>query len=439
MTVDPMQLAAVGKRLAVRRPAILTAWRSRVRADPQLVSGRSLPAGTLNDHLGALLEDFERRLQTAVPTDRQATTDALEGDAAAHGLHRWQQGYDVVELTRELGRLNETVVAEINRCASGSAFQNHQLIACVHEIWSAAYGVALESSADQFSKLRQIEAASQVSELEAALSTLKEVEQQRAELWRQAAHDLRGNLTVVVLATAGLSRSKSSEEQQDRFLISLERNVRSLTALLHDVTSLARLQGGQETRLQAPFDADLMLRELIAATEQLAAERGIALIANGKSSLLVEGDKIKCRRVIQNLLMNALRYTTEGAVTVTWGEAGDDPGLRWFVQVEDTGPGLPGTNSVHRPASQVAGALMVASEQARLMSNAADEGTVAHAEASVDPEAPQQPSVHARQDGGEGIGLSIVKRLCALLDATIEVQSTADVGTTFRVLFPKSY
>lgn len=439
MAVDPALLAAVGKRLTARRPAVLAAWRARVRADPQLVTGKSLPAGLLNDHLGALLEDFERRLQTPAPVDRQTSVDDQEGDAAAHGLHRWQQGYDVVELTRELGRLNETVVAEINRCGSESAFENQALIACVHEIWSAAYGVAVESSANQFSKLRQIEAASQVSELEAALSTLKEVEQQRAELWRQAAHDLRGNMTVVVMATAGLSRNKSAEEQQDRFLISLEHNVRSLTALLNDVTSLARLQGGQEARLQTPFDADLMLKELVAATQELAAERGLALVANGQSSLLVEGDKIKCRRVIQNLLMNALRYTSEGTVTVTWGEEDQDPALRWFVQVADTGPGLPGANSFHPPTSQVAGALMVASEQARMMSNAANAGTVAHTESSADSVAPPPSVGHARQNGGEGIGLSIVKRLCALLDATIDVQSTADVGTTYRVLFPKSY
>jgi signal transduction histidine kinase len=40
---------------------------------------------------------------------------------------------------------------------------------------------------------------------------------------------------------------------------------------------------------------------------------------------------------------------------------------------------------------------------------------------------------------GEGIGLSIVKRLCEMLDATMEMQSVKDVGTTFRILFPRRY
>ena len=40
---------------------------------------------------------------------------------------------------------------------------------------------------------------------------------------------------------------------------------------------------------------------------------------------------------------------------------------------------------------------------------------------------------------GEGIGLSIVKRLCEMLDATIEMQSVAEVGTSFRIFFPRRY
>jgi hypothetical protein len=44
-----------------------------------------------------------------------------------------------------------------------------------------------------------------------------------------------------------------------------------------------------------------------------------------------------------------------------------------------------------------------------------------------------------RGDSGEGVGLSLVKRLCEMLDATIEMQSVPQVGTTFRILFPRHY
>jgi signal transduction histidine kinase len=53
------------------------------------------------------------------------------------------------------------------------------------------------------------------------------------------------------------------------------------------------------------------------------------------------------------------------------------------------------------------------------------------------PAGPETPA--PRQEIGEGIGLSIVKRLCELLDATIEMESMPDVGTTFRIRFPRKY
>jgi signal transduction histidine kinase len=46
---------------------------------------------------------------------------------------------------------------------------------------------------------------------------------------------------------------------------------------------------------------------------------------------------------------------------------------------------------------------------------------------------------HSPRQPGEGIGLSIVKRLCELLDASLEMASSAETGTTFRVVFPRHY
>jgi signal transduction histidine kinase len=58
------------------------------------------------------------------------------------------------------------------------------------------------------------------------------------------------------------------------------------------------------------------------------------------------------------------------------------------------------------------------------------------------PAAPPRPSPDPRpvsQERGEGIGLSIVKRLCEMLDATIQLASRTGEGTTIRVLFPRRY
>ena len=427
------QRVALATHLAQRRDAILAAWRRRVNGDPKLTTGAALPRTQLHDHIPALLEDFERRLRATDAPARAAAENEQKGDAAAHGLHRWQQGFDLSEVTRELGRLNECVVAELETLPGADAALEPAAMADARRIWAELYSIAVSSSASQYFKLEQLEAGGHLSDLEQALASLRDLEHERAVLWQQAAHDLRGNLGVVVMATAGLTSDRASAEMRERFLASLDRNVRALHRLLEDVTSLARLQGGQEVRRLAEMDASKMLLELSDGMQALAQERQLFLKFDGPPGFPVVGDAIKTRRIVQNLLLNAIKYTRSGGVSVTWGSnpAGSDT-ARWFIQVEDTGPGLE-----RGPRAPLAGALGTATELAKEAAENAVTGDVTHVERSALPTG--RTDAAAYQQPGEGIGLSIVKRLCALLDATLEVDSRPGVGTRFRILLPRQY
>jgi light-regulated signal transduction histidine kinase (bacteriophytochrome) len=100
-----------------------------------------------------------------------------------------------------------------------------------------------------------------------------------------------------------------------------------------------------------------------------------------------------------------------------------------MLLVKDTGPGFQ-TGS----AKPMAEALR---EPTEIVENAAADAVLTETAAPV-PNASSRlvPPAH---EPGEGIGLSIVKRLCELLDATIEMESTPGVGTSFRILFPRAY
>lgn len=434
MQIHHGHLFAVASYIAERRDVILDAWRHRVTADPKLTTGDSLPRAQLHDHIPALLQDFERRLRAGDSQSRAAAEDEQKGDAAAHGLHRWQQGFDLSEVTRELGRLNECVVAELEKCAAMPSIGPGPMVEA-RRIWAALHSVAVSSSTSQYFKLQQLEATGHVADLEQALDSLRELEAQRADLWQQAAHDLRGNLGVVVLATAGLTSAKASEDARAKFLASLDRNVRALHRLLEDVTSLARLQGGQELRTLAEMDASRLVRDLAEGVQALAEERNLFLKLDGPATFVIVGDAIKTRRIVQNLVLNAIKYTRNGGVSVSWGENGGSDTGRWFIEVRDTGPGFHSG-----PGSPLAGALGVATDQAKDV--VADEmsGEVTHVKRGT-LGAPAHPTDTRAvyQQAGEGIGLSIVKRLCALLDATMEVDSKVGEGTTFRILLPKQY
>lgn len=428
MSAVDAELVALGALLAQRRAALLRAWRQAVAADDRLTTCAALPRRELHDHIPALLADFEARLVAGSAEDVARET-APQADAAAHGLHRWQQGFDLSEVSRELGRLNECMVDALEQHARSAAAPSAEAMGAARRLWAQLYCVAVSASTAAYDKLRQIESAGQIEALERALDSVRELERQRAHLWQQAAHDLRGNLGVVANATAGLSAARASPMASDRFLRLLDRNVGSLHALLDDVTSLARLQGGQEQRRVAALDAAAVLAELCEALRPQAVERRLFLHTQGPTALPVQGDAVKVRRIAQNLVLNAIRYTRTGGVTVHWGEPAAPDDGRWFVEVADTGPGL-------QIAATALGSELGAATVGGRSDHAARETastTGAGATPTVVPTTPES------RPPGEGLGLSIVKRLCELLDASLELDSVPGTGTRFRVLLPRSY
>jgi len=428
-------LAALASHLTVRREAIMRAWRKAVDRDPAMTTGASLPRPQLNDHIPDLLEAFGQKLLVVSSDDRAEYREDHKDDAAAHGLQRWQQGYDLREVTREWGRLQLCVADELEGYASAHPDLPATVMSIARRAWMEICTEGVSESTSKYFELQQMEAIGNVRDLERALKQMDGLERQRADLWREAAHDLRGNLGVVVNATAGLSREGVPEGLRENFVRLLNKSVSSLHSLLEEVTSLARLQAGHEQRRVRPFDAAAVLMELCARTLPVVEERGLYLNTDGPSTFTVEGDAIKVQRIAQNLLLNAIKYTSHGGVTLSWGDSRTNSANRWMLSVQDTGPGFHAG-----PGAPLAGALEEATEEARHVDETArgNDGTTIAPEAQASSAAlPDLRTLH--QERGEGIGLSIVKRLCELLDATVEMESKPGEGTTFRILFPRAY
>src|ERR1700686_5250514 len=99
----------------------------------------------------------------------------------------------------------------------------------------------------------------------------------------------------------------------------LSKSVASLHDMLNDLLSLARLEAGHEQLEITKFDAATLLRDFCTASQTAATDRGLFVKMDGPSTLLVEGDKNKVMRILQNLFLNAVKYTHHGGVSVTWG------------------------------------------------------------------------------------------------------------------------
>jgi signal transduction histidine kinase len=429
------QLSALAAYLADSRQAILTAWRRAVDLDPELTTASTITRNQFVDHIPAVLDAFERRMSAESTGEKKQAINDQQTSAAEHGLHRWQQGYNLRETMREWGHLHLCLLDELEHYRD----TNPQLLPNVKPTARRALvrlcSDGVSTSASRYAHLQQTEAASRVSGLEGALIQLRDLERKRAESWREAAHDLRGSAHVIANASAALGKDGTPDARQSQFSEILRIGVASLEQLLADLTDHARLEAGHERRNVSSFDAAAELREFCDSMRAVAAERNLFLEAEGATPFDVEGDPVKVRRIVQNLVLNALKATQRGGIKVTWGEAGSERRQQWMLCVQDTGPGLKGQSAT--PLERV---LKQATTESQAVEERAHLEGLASAPIEHAPTLASQTSPLARPlPSGEGIGLSIVKRLCELLDASLELETAAGDGTTFRVTLPRRY
>ena len=427
------QLSALASELLARRETILESWRALGDlSSTERTIASSLSRAQFNDHIPAVLDCLAHTIQ-ASPTEHDAAADQRQADRVCeHGLQRWQQGYQLRELIREWGCLQMTVNAELERYAAAHPELEPSVMPTARREWAQLCADGVTESATQYWRLHQTESAGHVSDLERALAALRDLEHARAETWRTAAHDLRGSVTVVKGAAGLLKDTESGREERVEVADILTKSVASLTDMLNDLLSLARLEAGHEQREVAEFDAATLLRDFCTTSQTVATDRGLFLKMDGPGSLPVSGDKTKVVRILQNLLLNAVKYTQRGGVSVTWGLDETRDTNRWTFSVQDTGPGI--DEAVTAPLAQE---IRVATEVSNEAKEASTDRRRDMAEATTLPSASE--ALPAGLQPGEGVGLSIVKRLCELLDASLELATRAGQGSTFRVILPRSY
>jgi signal transduction histidine kinase len=405
---------------------ILLRWRSVVDNDPRLTTASRLNRAEFEDNITASLQLLSHQLRNGQAflseeiTSQKPNTDKVNYEetkhAHEHGLHRWQEGYDIRELTLEWGHLHTCLVEVVNNFDSDRAYSDRNTLNWARLTVAQLVNIGFSQSVIEYHRLQQSEAREIVHSLSLALKQLKDWERQRGQVLREAVHDLQGSLSTMQAATNILDPKLSPElgpDVHDSVLELLQRGGSSLNVMLVELLDLARLESGQEVRSIETVNISNLLSVLCDSAESIAQTKELYIQTEGPMNLLVEGDSMKIQRIAQNLLLNALKYTFEGGIQVSWAKIEIN---KWQLSIRDTGPGIvltPGQPSII---------------QELIQSNEIDV-------LSVSPSQPFPPSSSA----GEGIGIVIVKRLCALLDAQLEVETTVGVGSTFRVTFPRRY
>lgn len=417
----------VARMLEERRAEILVHWRACVSDDPHIAGISHMTRAQFYDHIPMLLETFGQKLRDAPELLNSPAAEARETNMAhQHSHHRWQQGYSVRSLVREWGHLNGCMTAMLDTLEAPAP-----VLAQARAFWAEFVNQNISEGVAEYELLLQSEARGRLQDLEKALQTMSELEVARGEMLREVSHDLRGGLSMVAGASSLLGQEDIPATDREQVVGILQGGVRSVTQMLSDLMDMSRLEAGQENRIADDFDAGQLLLALCEHSAMLAQEKKLWLHTQGPESLPIHGDGTKVQRIAQNLLLNALKYTQHGGVTVSWGEISRH---QWFLSVSDTGPGLATSN-----AAPLAIEIAQATREATNIGASAPLTEVDNTTAA----APAEQSTSAARSSlavpGEGIGLSIVKRLCELLDATLELTTQPGEGSTFRVVFPRSY
>gem|GEM_PF-464865 len=411
--MDPHQAQSTLEQFAAflveRQEEITAEWMSGVHADGRVQTSERLSAGELKAHLPQLFENLADLLRS--PADFEAKKDAGD-NARTHGALRFEQGYRVDELLREMARIRGILIVQ----TLGFEEQNPAFAGVVKRValqrLHGFFDDLICDSAVQFVRDQQVDLREDVSVARAHaneahqgrsaaredVQKLQEVDATRLRLLRTVAHELRNNVNTAQLIAHEL-KDESDASAQRELLAILTRSISHLGELLKDLLEYALLLEKTKAPRMESVNVAEFGEDLLTGYGALAEAKGLEMKMECDPALVtVASDRTKLVQIATNLLSNAVKYTAKGQVTC-WMRALD--AKRWSLGVEDTGAGFaledfPGLFGEFNRA----------------------EGT-AHME-------------------GTGLGLSIVKRLAELLEGEVLVESKLGQGSRFEVILPRT-
>jgi heavy metal sensor kinase len=262
-------------------------------------------------------------------------------------------------------------------------------------------------SAENLSERLPIQnAKDELGRLAAAFNALLERVDRSFERQRQfmsdASHELRTPAAILRgESEVALSRRERTADEYRESLAVLHAEAQRLTQIVEDLFTLTRADAGQYPLCPKDFYLDELIAECTQATRCLAGAKKIALTCELPEELLIRADEALVRRMLLNLLDNAIKYTPPGGrVTVSCGRAGAE----YTVSVTDTGEGIP------------------ADLQERVFERffRADKART-----------------HSDENrGGAGLGLSIARWIAQAHGGRLILARSDDTGSTFTVLLP---
>ena len=238
-----------------------------------------------------------------------------------------------------------------------------------------------------------------LAELEDLKRAAEDANRAKSEYLAIMSHEIRTSMSGVLGMAEFMLRSKLYKEQHSGVKVLYDAG-QNLVQIINKVLDFSKIESGSLELIEVAFEAGELIGRVGDLYSKEAYNKGISLeIFRPSRPVWVRGDDLRIRQILTNFVGNALKFTTQGGVSIslrTEVVSGARDQLRLLFKVRDTGPGI---------AAGMQDGLFQPFHQAR------NEAT--------------------REVAGTGLGLSICKRLSDLMDGKIWVESVEGIGSTF--------
>ena len=283
--------------------------------------------------------------------------------------------------------------------AGGGYFLVRRALAPVDRISSSAEHITLHNLKERLPIAHTGDELERLSlSLNHMIARLEDAFQQNRRFTADASHELRTPLTIMRGELESIVEGACSPEDVQATAASILEEVQRLARIVEGLFAISRLDAGEAQAEYQQFD----LAGLATGTAEqmclLAEDKGISISSNAPQKVSVNGDRARMKQVVVNLLDNAIKYTPEGgAIRLSVAAAGNQA----VLEVEDSGIGIPADAQPH----------------------------IFERFFRVD-------AARSRDMGGAGLGLSIVKSICAAHGGRVDFQSSEGKGSRFKVELP---
>ena len=236
-------------------------------------------------------------------------------------------------------------------------------------------------------------------ELTAAAEVANQANEAKSHFLSTMSHDIRTPMNAILGLNEMVLRD-SHEEEIVKYSESIRTAGKTLLGIINDILDFSKIEAGKMDIINVDYYFVSMLNDLVNMVQSKAEDKGLLLNIDIDRDIpmILNGDEIRIKQVITNILSNAVKYTKEGSITFKAGykKSEDNDSIKLLISVKDTGIGI-------KPEDMKR--LFMAFERIEEKKNRNIEGT--------------------------GLGMSIAQSFLNMMGSHIEVESEYGKGSTF--------